>query len=277
VGGIKVSTSYGLCNNSASTLGGITWTKDGNADANAAPWITLPSVSDINAWDCIDLDISVSVPDDVSAGTYDSNFTVHYGDNNSYSASLTVTALALEFTVDTNWETGWDLFDANMIGQYREYEVDLDTSENINADGNISADYFIGEGSLLTGINLDQNEMGRFVGVTSASFTGKISGVSGKIGYAAADENCAGNYSGSHFCSTVEVVLTIADGNFERFTGVTGWVSQGAPGYTANSNDCNGFYNSTSRYLGAYWKFISTGGQGTLTSCTAPTPLACCK
>jgi hypothetical protein len=53
---------------------------------------------------------------------------------------------------DTNWQTSWSTFDANMKAQYRKYSVDLNTSANISADGNVSATYFKGNGSLLTGI-----------------------------------------------------------------------------------------------------------------------------
>jgi hypothetical protein len=60
---------------------------------------------------------------------------------------------------DTNWQTSFPTFDANMKGQYRKYSVDLNTSANINADGNISATYFEGNGSLLTGINADANNV----------------------------------------------------------------------------------------------------------------------
>jgi hypothetical protein len=40
---------------------------------------------------------------------------------------------------DTNWQTSWSTFDANMKDTYRKYSVDLNTSKNINTDGNIWA------------------------------------------------------------------------------------------------------------------------------------------
>ncbi|MEO5351555.1 MAG: hypothetical protein H7836_18225, partial [Magnetococcus sp. YQC-3] len=36
--------------------------------------------------------------------------------------------------VDTNWQTDWTAFDTNMKNQYREYAVDLNTTETIGAN-----------------------------------------------------------------------------------------------------------------------------------------------
>ncbi|MEO5351585.1 MAG: hypothetical protein H7836_18375, partial [Magnetococcus sp. YQC-3] len=35
---------------------------------------------------------------------------------------------------DTNWQTSWSTFDSNMKNQYREYAVDLNTTETIGAN-----------------------------------------------------------------------------------------------------------------------------------------------
>jgi hypothetical protein len=39
--------------------------------------------------------------------------------------------------VDTNWQTSWVTFDSNMINTYRKYAIDINTSQNIDSDKNI--------------------------------------------------------------------------------------------------------------------------------------------
>jgi hypothetical protein len=47
--------------------------------------------------------------------------------------------------LDTNWQTSWAAFDANMKGTYRYYSIDLNTSANM------AASKFIADKNILIG------------------------------------------------------------------------------------------------------------------------------
>lgn len=118
---------------------------------------------------------------------------------------------------------------------------------------------------------------GMYLGVTAlTNFTGSISG------YTGGDAACRVDYPGSHVCRTDEILASISSKDISTlftYTDLAGaWILEGAPGYTAPANDCNGLKDGTSDYLGAFWQFdSSTGGAGQLSICSQTKPLACCK
>jgi hypothetical protein len=117
---------------------------------------------------------------------------------------------------------------------------------------------------------------GTYEGVTALSFSGDVSG------YTGGDIACRVEYPGSHVCRTDEILATISTKDIETlfsYTNLAGaWILEGAPGYTAPANDCNGLKDGTSSYLGAFWQFDpNTGGAGQLSICSQTKPLACCK
>jgi len=125
---------------------------------------------------------------------------------------------------------------------------------------------------------------GAFVGLTSGSTTGSFS-TGSLVGYQAANELCTEAFAGSHMCRSAEIISTI-DQNINAFAGAAfGWAAQGPPGYTSNSNDCNGWTTASSTYLGAWWEYstdngatIATGGgKGFLVNCSVPQPISCCR
>lgn len=122
---------------------------------------------------------------------------------------------------DTNWQTSWATFDANMKNQYRKYSIDLNTSNNINSDANISAN---GSGTFKTlnlitstvtgfaingGVALGIRNIASGVGATAlgldnnasgaGSFvSGDLSSVSGLQSFGSGEYvNVSGNYSGA--------------------------------------------------------------------------------
>lgn len=118
---------------------------------------------------------------------------------------------------------------------------------------------------------------GKFIGVTASSTQGSFS-TGSLVGYQAANELCDEAFSGSHMCRSAEIISTV-DQDISAFTDIeNGWVAQGPPGYTADSNDCHGWTSANSSYLGAWWEFsTSGGGQGFLTNCAVSQPIACCR
>jgi hypothetical protein len=79
-------------------------------------------------------------------------------------------------------------------------------------------------------------------------------------------------------CQSSEVISYINNSSIGALDGSNAWVAEGAPGYTANANDCSGWTNNTTTYLGAFWYFIAGGGgNGSLINCSQLKPIACCK
>src|SRR3989339_92669 len=116
----------------------------------------------------------------------------------------------------------------------------------------------------------------RFVGTTSDSYYPDFA-TSTYTGYRAANAICIDEYgSDAHFCRTYDLIVSIELSDISSWGGAA-WVAEGPPGYTANSNDCQGWTASSSAMLGAYWEFQSTGGgMGWLISCLTQMPIACC-
>jgi len=80
-------------------------------------------------------------------------------------------------------------------------------------------------------------------------------------------------------CQTDEVISYIHNYSITPLNGLNAWISEGAPGYTANANDCAGWTNnSNSLYLGSFWYFDSNGGgNGSLINCSLQKSIACCE
>lgn len=152
----------------------------------------------------------------------------------------------------------------------------LNVTENINSEGNVTADYFIGDGSQLTGISSGGGLVSS-VNVTSGTYTGAI--ISGEnTGYKAADVICDSEFSGSHFCTEFEV----ATWNSRSIANDDAWIIAGGPKYVPADvpvNDCNGWtHGSAGTYLGNYWHFNSTtGGDGRAINCGTSLKIACCE
>lgn len=111
-----------------------------------------------------------------------------------------------------------------------------------------------------------------FVGLTEA-----VNGNQG--GYQAADVVCAGGFAGSHVCTVTEILNSKScdAATFVAQVVSTGWVLQGPPGFTANSNDCIGRTSADAADLGSAWFFDAQGGQGWLSPCNSSRPLTCCR
>ncbi|MBU4216522.1 hypothetical protein L6270_01975, partial [Candidatus Parcubacteria bacterium] len=115
-----------------------------------------------------------------------------------------------------------------------------------------------------------------FVGTTTAVTDGSFA-TSTLTGYVAANDICAAEFIGAHLCRTYDIMLTIERGNISSWSEGSAWISQGPPGYTANSNDCGGWKSSAETDLGSFWSFDkNSGGEGWLTNCSVQKPLACC-
>jgi hypothetical protein len=115
-----------------------------------------------------------------------------------------------------------------------------------------------------------------FVGTTTTQTDGNFA-TSTLVGYQAANNICTAQYSGSHFCRTDEIIYTIQASSTGNFFG-TAWIAEGPPGYTSNSNDCNGWKSSSTVALGAFWLYEEAGGgAGWLTNCSNIKPISCCR
>lgn len=140
----------------------------------------------------------------------------------------------------------------------------------------INASYFYDDGSLLIDtIALVNVSFGLIVGFTANEYSGNISN-SSDIGYIRANAICDEEFSGSRFCLEAEIVRTFIKN--QTITG-TYWMSRGAPGYTANADDCAGWDDNSTTYLGPFWNWDANlgVGAGRLTNCAQRKKLMCCK
>jgi len=114
------------------------------------------------------------------------------------------------------------------------------------------------------------------IGTTTSTHNGEFS-TSTLRGYQAANDICAAEFAGSFFCRTYDILVSIKKLDISNWGG-SAWIAEGPPGYTSNSNDCNGWTASSSIMMGAFWAFDSSGGgAGWLTNCSGEKPIACCK
>lgn len=111
-----------------------------------------------------------------------------------------------------------------------------------------------------------------FTGLTSGTHNGSFQFL-GDIGYEAANRICDDDYEGSHMCQAWEIVNTINVYGTSAFAG-DGWISEVAPGYTADMDDCRGWTSDSSSRLGSYFKFTDVRGAGV--NCANEIKIACC-
>jgi len=116
----------------------------------------------------------------------------------------------------------------------------------------------------------------KFVGVTASAYNGTSGG---NPGYGYANSLCAAAFTGSHVCTTYEMLNTINASSTMPTVDV--WVHAGPPGYTALANDCDGRRNSSSAAYGTYWQMsdasYAPSGRGLLMTCNNSLQYACCK
>ena len=133
-----------------------------------------------------------------------------------------------------------------------------------------------GSGGLYWGAGGSGPTLATQIFLTVATTNGNFSS-GGKVGYQAATDMCNAEYPGSHFCFTGEILLIIATQDISGFSG-NAWNAEGPPGYTSNSNDCNGYTSSDNTKLGAFWAYDPIGGgMGWLTACNGVKPVSCCQ
>jgi hypothetical protein len=79
-------------------------------------------------------------------------------------------------------------------------------------------------------------------------------------------------------CRTYEIIVTIEEEDISDWNGDDAWIAEGPPGFTSNSNDCNGWTNDSNQdTYGAFWVFNRDGGgAGWLVNCSSVKPIACC-
>ncbi len=162
--------------------------------------------------------------------------------------------------------------------------LDLDESYKlgINATGT-AGDFWVSDGNgrgqwvatSTLGLGGTGNQVSKFVGTTTLVTDGAFA-TSSLTGYKAANQLCADEYPNSHFCRTYDIMVSIEQDDTATWSGM-GWVAEGPPGFTSNSNDCQGWTSNDAEHLGAWWNFASSGGAGWLIYCDYTRPLACCS
>ena len=118
------------------------------------------------------------------------------------------------------------------------------------------------------------SSVARFVTSTPVAYNGN------QGGYTGANGKCNAVVSGSHVCTSYEILYTINSGHADDMPSPAMWISNGPPGYTVNANDCLGWNTATGsgNYASIWVKLTGYNqGYGALSACNNPNPFACCK
>ena len=245
--------------NATTTLNGFT---DNSANWNTAYNERGSQIAGTHlTWDGSELDVD----DNLSDYTNDLGWTTWATSSaqNFWNVTTTWAGFGGEFTKYGNAST--------TIGNKSYSDLEGSPSDVITDGTNLSwdGDTLNASGGAVTSITF-----------STLTYDGEIAS-GGYTGYYAADLICNGDEAGSHFCDTGEVGLFLTGNASSTIDGVTAWVKEYAPGYTANANDCNGFTNNSATYLGAF--LDNTGGVTAssesywLTNCSVSKKLTCCK
>ncbi len=228
------------------------------------------------------------------------------------SLNMTLSGVAIDTSLEmgnkniTTTGTGFFTYIGDLISRVTSLFVqNIDFTGNINGSGNITTSGKIGIGTEYPSQSLDVRGQGNFSGTiyinnatdistfatgSSLSFfvnytftttTGNITNGTLK-GYSAANNICIVEVaSGSHMCSMDEILNTISNNRSNQNFTATFRASEGAPGYLASANDCEGWTSPSSSYLGSIWvgskTHLNTYGAGGLVGCNAERAIACCK
>jgi predicted acyltransferase (DUF342 family) len=206
-----------------------------------------------------------------------------FGDDVTIQKNLTVEGDSIfgdNVTIQENLTVeGSSTFEENVT-----FEKDVTINEDLTVEGDITTNtqinspYFCDENgeNCFTAQDLSGLKTSEIL-KTSANYSGNISYTGGLVGYQAANAICGAEFEGSHFCRTDEVIHVISAESISEFSG-TGWIAEGPPGYTSESNDCNGYTSSSTSKLGAFWLYNSNGGgAGWLVNCSTQRPISCCR
>jgi len=187
---------------------------------------------------------------------------------------------SLDFTSTTGFSDLVDndtVYDDTVIVDYMNNQTGTDCdagnySYGVNADGTLKCRDDL-QGAAGSGVAY-------FINYTPITTTGNITNGTLK-GYPAANQICNSYYVGSHMCTADEVLNNInANLSNQNYT-ATFRMSEIAPGYLANANDCEGWTSAASAYLGSIWvgstSHANTYGSGSLVSCSAARAIGCCK
>jgi hypothetical protein len=168
----------------------------------------------------------------------------------------------------------------NIIDGWIRITGGLNVTENVEVGGNVTANYFIGDGSQLTNIPGSVS----VINFTNSDYDGNVTNGS-LTGYEAANNICDSEFSGAHMCTQHEVSSYIAlVGAASLSVSQISWVIAGGAKYAPADhpvNDCSGFTNDgtgATDPLGSFWSFNNiNGGKGIAGNCGLSYPLACCK
>ncbi len=116
------------------------------------------------------------------------------------------------------------------------------------------------------------------VGRTTPGFQGNIGG---SPGYVSANAKCNDAITGSHVCTTAEILNSINCGAIAN-AGVANetdmWIANLAPSLPTPTNDCVGWTNASSDWWGIKWRLNTTTGGGAFAErCSTSLPFACCR
>jgi len=266
---------------SCNVTGGGTGVEDTNATTECGNTEVL-----LGNGTCMDntlfFDNTDTITTDTNASTECSTDEVLLGNSSCMSSSLFGTGGGFDGNASSICSNAEVLLGNNSCMNSALFFDNTDTTiADTNATTECSGDeVLLGNGSCQTSSGFggagDTNNDGLFVNYTLVKTTGNISINASYIGYAGADRRCHEEISGSHMCQMFEMINSHRIKGIANFT-ATFRVSEGAPGFTTNANDCIGWRDETGTFLGSIWVGNNNdGGQGALVACDASRAIGCC-
>ena len=121
--------------------------------------------------------------------------------------------------------------------------------------------------------------VGQFVGFSMSAVNGN------RGGYKSANDLCNAIVPGAHVCIAEEIVRSYSSQNGTLINALNNkgttpqeyfaWINNGAPGFTANANDCLGWKSPNTTSYGAIWNM--TNDSFAINTCNNLRRFACCK
>jgi len=203
------------------------------------------------------------------------------GGNASFNQSLTDSLYSSiiwnynQTTPFTNWLATF-VYNYNQTIPANAYTDSIVSSNNASWTSTYNATYAIWA---YNQTSTSTASIGYYVNYTPITTTGNITNGTLK-GYLAANAICNVYYSGSHMCQTGEILNSINRNQSNVNFTATFRITEGAPGYLANANDCDALISPSGSDLGAIWvgstTHLSSYGSASLVSCSAARAIGCC-
>lgn len=169
----------------------------------------------------------------------------------------------------------------NLAGKAAFGGFNLDPTILVTTPSLFAAKAQIGYGSTIpddNGLSVKGNlNVGGCFGPVFKGTTPPVGYDGGRGGYRNVHGYCNALFSGSHVCSTAEILNSVACQRDMPADNSFAWINNGAPALPVQTNDCIGWTTAAIGNSGVAWQFTSAGGIGWAKNCANTYAFACCR